>query len=207
MNMDKCSLCKKSSCDYEDTRVNRQKIEGDKVYAELAYYLHKYKSLEKRFSRKSTVTRTFAKYSLPLMILAVSSLIFEKYFNIVVLPNDLTAFKMVNEFLPLIVIASITIFFGAFFMNRLAGYTRGWSRNRLMREHIDRLIREYQLAIYGKDVTKDTDKKFLESEQENVLAKLFQLEEANRIQTHNDIVGDYFSAHDGAFGWIKGLKK
>ncbi|HBC3954220.1 TPA: hypothetical protein ACPV0G_003343 [Vibrio parahaemolyticus] len=207
MSEDTCPLCKNNNCDYRDTRVNSQEISNDKVYAELAHYLHKYESLEKRFAWKSKVTRLFAKSSLPVMILAISSLLFEKMFNINVLPERFSVPECLQDLLPLLAVLSIAIFFGAFFINRLAGYTRGWSRNRLMKEHIERLVREYQLAIHGKDSTNTLDKEFLDAEQENMLAKLFQLEENNRTQTHKDIVGDYLSAHDGAFGWIKGLKK
>lgn len=204
--MNECGLCKKTSCDFDDKRCNTQKIDNDKAYAELAYYQHKYKALEKRFSTWSKLTRRVATYSLPVFVLTLSCLVFEKYFN-VTLPAFLSCLKELKPFFPLLSVLSLTLFSWVYFANRLAGYTRAWSRNRLMRENIERLTREYQLAIYGKDVNKETDKKILESEQENVLAKLFQLEENNRTQTHNDIVGDYFSAHDGAFGWIKGLKK
>ncbi|MEZ9548540.1 MULTISPECIES: hypothetical protein [Vibrio] len=204
--MRECEFCKKSSCEFERKRCNKQDIVNDKAYAELAYYQHKYRALEKRFSIWSKITRRVATYSLPVLVLSLGCLIFEKYFN-VVLPPCMSYFKELKPFLPMFSVLSLTSFSWAFFANRLSGYTRGWSRNRLMREHIERLIREYQLAIYNKDVTNEFDKEFIDSEQENILAKLFQLEETNRIQTHNDIVGDYFSAHDGAFGWIKGLKK
>lgn len=206
MSREKCPLCKEISCDFDDTRVNCQELEGDKAYAELAYYQHKYEALEKRFSIWSKLTRRVATYSLPVLVLTLSCLIFEKYFNIT-LPAFLSCLKGLKPFLSLLSVLSLTLFSWAYFANRLAGYTRAWSRNRLMWENIERLTREYQLAIHGKDITINTDKEFLDSEQDNVLTKLFQLEESNRIQTHNDIVGDYLSAHDGAFGWIKGLKK
>ncbi len=204
--MSKCVFCKKDPCNFERNQFHKQDIGNDKAYAELAYYKHKYAELEKRFSTWSTLTRRVAVYSLPVLVLTLGCLIFEKYFN-VVLPPFISCFKELKPFLPLFSVLSLTLFSWAFFANRLSGYTRGWSRNRLMREHIERLIREYQLAIYSKDITNEFDKEFIDSEQENILAKLFQLEETNRIQTHNDIVGDYLSAHDGAFGWIKGLKK
>ena len=204
--MNQCKFLRRDVNPFGGKRFNDQEIVNDKAYAELAYYLHKYRDLESRFSVKSKLTRRVAKWSLPLVVLTLSCLLFEKHFNIVI-PSSLSVLKSLKPFLPLISVMGITAFTWAFFSNRLSGYTRGWSRNRLMREHLERMIREYQLALYGKDVTNDSDRKFIESEQENILVKLFQLEEINRIQTHNDIVGDYFSAHDGAFGWIKGLKK
>ncbi|MEI8614908.1 hypothetical protein ACRN93_02915 [Shewanella baltica] len=191
---------------FSNKRFKTQEIENDKAFAELAYYFHKYEDLESRFSMKSKLTRRIAKWSLPIVVLALGSLLFEKYFNIVI-PSSLSMLKCLKPFLPLIAVAGITVFTWAFFSNRISGYTRGWSRNRLMREHLERMIREYQLALCDKDITKVSDQKFIQSEQENILAKLFQLEETNRIQTHNDIVGDYFSAHDGAINWIKELKK
>jgi len=204
--MNTLKFMKKKPNNFIDERFNTKKIENDKAYAELAYYLEKYKNLESKFKLKSKLTRRIAKWSLPIIVLAIGCLIFEKYFNIVI-PSYLSWIKDFKQFLPLIAVSGLTIFTWAFFSNRLFGYTRGWSRNRLMREHIERLIREYQLALFDKDLTTVSDKKIIQLEQENILVKLFQLEENNRIQTHNDIVGDYFSAHDGALNWIKGLKK
>lgn len=204
--MSKCQFWKKRENPFSDKRFNTQEIVNDKAYSELAYYLHKYKYLESRFAIRSKLTRRVSKWSLPIVVLALGCLLFEKYFNIVI-PSSFSFLKDFKPYLPLIAVTGITTFTWAFFSNRLSGYTRGWSQNRLMREHLERMIREYQLALCGKDLAKTSDQKFIQSEQENILAKLFQLEEINRIQTHNDIVGDYFSAHDGAINWIKGLKK
>lgn len=95
----------------------------------------------------------------------------------------------------------IALFVTCYALNRMNGYTRGWSRNRLAVEHLNRLTREYLIAIKGQS------KEFVRIEQENTLAKLFEIDTKFREAAHADIVGDYIAVNNGAFGWIKGLKK
>jgi hypothetical protein len=198
--MTKCSICSGNACDIEQNRVNVLPVQSDKAYAEMHYYLHKYETLESNFSKKSKLTRLVAKWSLPIVVLTIACLVIEHQANLV-LPSFLSYLRELKPYLPLFLIIGLTLFTWAFFANRISGYTRGWSRNRLMREHLQRMIRDYQLAIYLQDEA------YILIEQENTLAKLSQLEEMNRIQTHRDIVGDYLAAHEGTFSWIKGLRK
>ena len=95
----------------------------------------------------------------------------------------------------------IALFVTCYALNRMNGYTRGWSRNRLAVEHLKRLTREYLIAIKGQS------QEFIRIEQENTLAKLFEIDTKHREAAHTDIVGDYIAVNNGAFGWIKGLKK
>lgn len=171
----------------------------DKAYAELDYYLQLYQYRECNFSWKSKLTRYAASFSLPVALLAILAIFGEQYYNIK-LPLFLSCLSATKPYLPLIAIIGLVTFCWAYFTNHLLGFTRGWSRNRLMREHIQRLIREYQLAIYQKDET------FIRIEQDNILCKLSQLEEQNRIQTHKDIIGDYHAANNSVFNWLK-IKK
>ncbi|MEQ3493091.1 hypothetical protein [Vibrio sp. SSH13-20] len=101
----------------------------------------------------------------------------------------------------LLAIVHTTIFVTCYALNRMNGYTRGWSRNRLATEHLERLKREYLIAINGQS------DEFIRIERDNTLAKLSEIDTKNREAAHADIVGDYIAVHDGAFGWIKGLRK
>ncbi|MCL1123655.1 hypothetical protein [Shewanella surugensis] len=195
----KCKISLRCTSDIEDKRINTQAIADDKAYAELDYYLQQYKHRERRFSWRSKLTRKIATYSLPLVVLSTLGMLLEKHVDII-LPSFLICLAALKAYLPLIAVGGLTLFCWAYFANHLSGFTRGWSRNRLMREHLEQLIREYQLAIVQKDEA------FIHIEQDNILCKLSQLEEQNRIQTHKDIVGDYHTANTGVMNWLK-IKK
>lgn len=191
--------CRRASNTIQDKRINTQAIADDKAYAELDYYLQLYQYRECNFSWKSKLTRYAASFSLPVALLAILAIFGEQYYDIK-LPLFLSCLSATKPYLPLIIVIGLTVFSGAYFTNHLSGFTRGWSRNRLMREHLERLIREYQLAVH------EQDKNTIRIEQDNILSKLSQLEEQNRIQTHKDIVGDYHTANSSAMNWLK-IKK
>ncbi|WP_299004642.1 hypothetical protein [uncultured Shewanella sp.] len=195
----KFQCCRRTRKASQDKRINTQALPDDKAYAELNYYLHQYKKLEKRFHRKSKLTRHIACYSLPIALMAILATLGEQYYDIK-LPEFFSRLSVIKPHLSLIAIIGLVAFCWAYFTNHLLGFTRGWSRNRLMREHLERLIREYQLAVH------EQDKNIIRIEQDNILSKLSHLEEQNRIQTHKDIVGDYHTANTGVMNWLK-IKK
>lgn len=195
----KCKISLRCTSDIEDKRINTQAIANDKAYAELDYYLQLYQHRERHFRWKSKLTRYIASLSLPIVLFAVLGIIVEQHYDIT-LPDFLSGLSAIKPHLSLIAIIGLVTFCWAYFTNHLLGFTRGWSRNRLMREHLKRLTREYQLAIHQKDEA------FIRIEQDNILCKLSQLEEQNRIQTHKDIIGDYHAANNSVFNWLK-LKK
>jgi len=106
-----------------------------------------------------------------------------------------------KEMIAFFTVAHIALFVTCYALNRMNGYTRGWSRNRLATEHLERLKREYLIA------TKGQEEEFVRIEQDNTLAKLSDIDTKNREAAHADIVGDYIAVNNGAFSWIKGLKK
>lgn len=93
------------------------------------------------------------------------------------------------------------VFIVGYFSNRQFGYTRGWSRNRTMVFHLERMKREYKLAIESMNLEN------IGYEQDNVLSKLYLLEEENVNAMHKDIVGDYFTVQDTSLNWLKTFKK
>ena len=106
-----------------------------------------------------------------------------------------------SEMIALFAVVHIALFVTCYALNRMNGYTRGWSRNRLATEQLKLLKREYQIAIKGQE------EEFVHIEQENTLAKLSDIYTKNREATHADIVGDYMTVNNSALGWIKGFKK
>ncbi|KIP75168.1 hypothetical protein SN10_08700 [Vibrio harveyi] len=103
--------------------------------------------------------------------------------------------------ITLFAISHIAMFVTCYALNRMNGYTRGWSRNRLATEHLERLEREYLISINGQS------DEFVRIEQDNTLAKLSEIDTKSREAAHADIVGDYLAVNNGALNWIKGLKK
>lgn len=138
----------------------------------------------------------------PIVIVFLSIKTFSKFFKALwLLEFGVFLAFYSKEMIALFAVVHITLFVTCYALNRMNGYTRGWSRNRLATEHLERLKREYQIAIKGQK------KEFVRIEQENTLAKLSYIDTKNREATHADIVGDYIAVNNGAFSWIKGLKK
>ncbi|NRB42015.1 MAG: hypothetical protein HRU20_26675 [Pseudomonadales bacterium] len=81
----------------------------------------------------------------------------------------------------------IFIFVTAYSGNRKYGYTRSWSRNRLMRLQVELLYAEKKLGS-------DTD--------DNIRQKLHILLSDNYVQMHKDIVGDYIEYGDSALKFL-----
>ncbi|WP_318435352.1 hypothetical protein [Photobacterium leiognathi] len=85
--------------------------------------------------------------------------------------------------------------------NRYYGYTRAWVRNRAVRFHIDKMISEHELNVFGKA------RFMVEIEEQSLQKKFYALVDKNIDQQQTDIVGDHISVGDATVSWIKGLKK
>lgn len=183
-----------------DNRHNNGHIGNDVAIDEINYYLSEYTKRVTKFEDKKRINEICTFVSLVIVLLAAGSIYSPFLFGVDVLEYGYSRLA-VSLFLS---IAGM-ILFVSYLVNRLKGYTRAWSRNRLMKEQLEILAREYRLSIRGKELP--TDREYINIEQENILSKLFELESKNRIETHADIVGDYIAAHEGVFGWVKGLRK
>lgn len=184
----------------QDNRLNTYNIQGDRVIDEIGYYLAQYRGREMKFERARLIYEKVALITLFITLL-LACLVYSPF----LFGEDILG-KWDCRFETSVAMAiTLSIFIINYFYSRLKGHTRGWSRNRLMRERLEILEREYRLAVYQKDEIQDA--RFLESEQENTLAKLFELETENRITTQKDIVGDYLAANEGTFNWINGIRK
>lgn len=183
-----------------DNRRNNGVINNDYVIDEITFYLNKYNKLVKKFNKERKKSEKLTCRSL----IACLILAFLTYSPFLV-GHDLLSWQYLRPLIGFALAIATTLFIGTYFTSRLKGHTRAWSRNRLMRERLEILSREYRLAIYQLDSEKD--KHLIKCEQENTLAKLFELETENRITTQQDIVGDYLAANEGTFNWIKGFRK
>ncbi|SKC30977.1 hypothetical protein CZ809_00455 [Photobacterium piscicola] len=85
--------------------------------------------------------------------------------------------------------------------NRYYGYTKAWVRNRAVRFHIDKMISEHELNVFGKA------RFMVEIEEQSLQKKFYALVDKNIDQQQTDIVGDHISVGDATVSWIKGLKK
>jgi hypothetical protein len=182
---------------YQDRRHNLGNVTGDKALDEIDFYNVKYIKLEAKFHKKSTVSKRLTTVSLCVLVACICLIYSEIIFEEDLLSES---WRTISNF---IFTATLVIFLGNYFSNRMNGHTRAWSRNRLMLERLEILRREYELAVENEIENEG----FIANEQENTLTKLFELETQNRIETHKDIVGDYLAAHEGTFSWIKGLRK
>lgn len=106
-----------------------------------------------------------------------------------------------KESLSFLVIFNLVVFITSYAANRMFGYTRAWSRNRLAVQHLKLLKREYKLSIKGKS---DMD---IIIQKDNTLLKLSQLNERFIEAAYVDIMGDYLAVNNGALGWLRNLKK
>lgn len=192
---------------YKDYRHNLDKISGDKALDEIDFYIAKYIYLESKFNKKNTISQNVSIYSLSLLI-ACMCLIYSE----IIFKEDLLS-ELCRTGANYIFSVALVTFIVNYFLSRMKGHTRAWSRNRLMLERLEILRREYELAvnndIQGTLTEAEIKQRKIQvtNEQENTLTKLFELEAQNRIETHKDIVGDYLAAHEGTFSWIKGLRK
>jgi len=184
----------------EDNRHNTKNITGDKALDEIEFYIDKYKELEGKFNRKRKGYEFVAIFTLSFSIL-LASFIYSPFLY----GKDILTWGYLRLGTSILLSISLVTLFVNYFISRLKGHTRAWSRNRLMREQLEILNREYRLAINEKEPVNEGE--FIKIEQENALARLFELESKNRIETHKDIVGDYLAAHEGTFNWVKGLRK
>lgn len=183
-----------------DKRHNNDSIDGDVAIDEINYFIDKYTKLVDSFEAKRKKNELVSFLSLIFTFFSVCLIYSPFLFGLDILEN--TRCRLLTSLLFSI---SALVLFLSCLVNRLKGYTRAWSRNRLMKEQLEILAREYRLSIRGKKLP--TDRQYINIEQENILSKLFELESKNRIETHADIVGDYIAAHEGVFGWVKGLRK
>lgn len=186
---------------FEDNRHNLNKIKGDKALDEIDFYIVKYIYLESKFNKKKTISNNVSIYSLSVLLVCMSLI----YSQVIFDENVLS--ELCRTGVNYIFSVAFITFIVNYFLSRMKGYTRAWSRSRLMLERLEIIRREHELALNGNDDADEKDKKSLLIEQANTLTKLFDLEAKNRIETHKDIVGDYLAAHEGTFSWIKGLRK
>lgn len=192
---------------YQESRHNLDKISEDKALAEIDYYIAKYIYLESKFNKKNTISNNVSIYSLSVLLVCMSLI-----YSQVIFDENLLS-ELCRTGTNYICSVALVTFIVNYFISRMKGHTRAWSRNRLMLERLEIVRREYELAINEEtqgDLTEDKIKEkrvWFTTEQSNTLTKLFELETQNRIETHKDIVGDYLAAHEGTFSWIKGLRK
>ncbi|MED5514795.1 MAG: hypothetical protein VYB81_18805 [Pseudomonadota bacterium] len=186
--------------DYLDNRHNNDPILNDIALDEINFYISKYTLKVTKFEGRKKTNERITLISLVLLLITATLIYSPFLFGIDVLDHGV--FRLI---VSLLCSTSFITLFVSYLVNRLKGYTRAWSRNRLMKEQLELLAREYRLSINGK---KDpTDKQYIKNEQANVLSKLLDLEQKNRVETHADIVGDYIATHEGVFGWVKGIRK
>lgn len=183
-----------------DKRHNNGPVVDDVAIDEIDFYIAEYTKRVTNFAAKKKINERFTFVSLVIVLLSAGLIYSPFLFGVDVLEYGYSRL-IVSLFLS---IAGM-ILFVSYLVNRLKGYTRAWSRNRLMKEQLEILAREYRLGIRDKNVS--TDRHYINIEQENILSKLFELESKNRTETHADIVGDYIAAHEGVFSWVKGLRK
>ncbi|WP_024593593.1 MULTISPECIES: hypothetical protein [unclassified Pseudoalteromonas] len=183
-----------------DKRHNNGPVVDDVAIDEIDFYIAEYTKRMTNFAAKKKINERFTFVSLVIVLLSAGLIYSPFLFGVDVLEYGYSRL-IVSLFLS---IAGM-ILFVSYLVNRLKGYTRAWSRNRLMKEQLEILVREYRLGIRDKNVS--TDRHYINIEQENILSKLFELEVKNRIETHADIVGDYIAVHESAFSWVKGLRK
>ena len=180
---------------YQDNRHNLNNLKEDKALDEIDFYIVKYIELENKFLKKSTNSKRLTTISLCTLIACICLI-----YSPILFGNNMLS-ELWRSSLNYMFTATLIIFIGNYFSNRMNGHTRAWSRNRLMLERLELIRREYEIAVHN--ATND----FISTEQDNTLTKLFELETQNRIETHKDIIGDYLAAHEGTFSWIKGLRK
>ncbi|KYL37198.1 hypothetical protein A2I96_06005 [Pseudoalteromonas tetraodonis] len=183
-----------------DNRHNNGHIGNDVAIDEINYYLSEYTKRVTKFEAKKRINERFTFVSLVIVLLSAGLIYSPFLFGVDVLEYGYSRLAA-----SLLLSTAGIILFVSYLVNRLKGYTRAWSRNRLMIEQLEILAREYRLSIRDKELPKDRE--YINIEQENILSKLFELESKNRIETHADIVGDYIAAHEGVFSWVKGLRK
>ncbi|MCG9736441.1 hypothetical protein L1D51_21025 [Pseudoalteromonas shioyasakiensis] len=183
-----------------DKRHNNDPIKGDVALDEIDFYISEYTKRVNKFATKKKINERFAFFSVVVVTLSITLIYSPFLFGVDILEHEYLRL-IVSFFLSI----SSVILLISYLVNRLKGYTRAWSRNRLMIEQLEILEREYRLSIRGKSLP--IDRRYIKIEQENILSKLFELESKNRIATHTDIVGDYIAAHEGVFSWVKGLRK
>jgi hypothetical protein len=192
---------------YQDKRHNLDDESEDKALEEIDFYIIKYIKLETEFHIKSKITKLLSIISLCTLVACVCLI-----YSHIIFDEELLS-EVWRTSVCYVLTVTVVVFVACYFSNRLNGYTRGWSRNRLMLERLEIVRREYELAIKDEPQGVLTEDQIIQknvwftTEKNNALTKLFELETQNRIETHKDIVGDYLAAHEGTFSWIKGLKK
>jgi hypothetical protein len=183
-----------------DNRNNNGHIGNDVAIDEINFYRSKYTKRVTKFEAKKRINERYTFVSLVIVLLSAGLIYSPFLFGV-----DVLEYGYLRLIASLFLSIAGMILFVSYLVNRLKGYTRAWSRNRLMEEQLEILDREYRLSIRGKKLP--IDREYINIEQENILSKLFELESKNRVETHADIVGDYIAAHEGVFGWVKGLRK
>ncbi|MFY8299491.1 hypothetical protein AAEU28_12045 [Pseudoalteromonas sp. SS15] len=98
-------------------------------------------------------------------------------------------------------IVSLMSFVACYMVNRLFGYTSSSIRNQTMMFHLQRLKREYEIAL--SDACEEESKLI----KQETLAAIYSLVENVTDRRDREIMGDHFKVHDSAFKWVKGLKK
>ena len=98
-------------------------------------------------------------------------------------------------------IVSLMSFITCYKVNRLFGYTSSSIRNQTMMFHLQRLKREYEIAV--SDACKEESKLI----KQETLAVVYSLVENVTNRRDREIMGEHFKVHDSAFKWVKGLKK
>ncbi|AIY65864.1 hypothetical protein [Pseudoalteromonas piratica] len=182
-----------------DNRHKKERNTDDYVIAEIQFYLATYRKRETKFERLRKWNETISLILL-FIIIVTSCVIYSPF----LFGDDLIGNWNIRLEVTCLLVISLSLFLVNYFWSRLKGFTRAWSRNRLMRERIEIIEREYVLSNYEENALDDES---IKAEQENTLVKLFDLEVENRIATQRDIVGDYIAANEGTFNWIKGFRK
>ncbi|MBQ4811273.1 hypothetical protein J8M20_07990 [Pseudoalteromonas luteoviolacea] len=120
-------------------------------------------------------------------------------FNLIFLVAVLFAFTK-----PLICLLGITCAAGfllTYMSNRLFGFTSSSIRNQTMVFSLERLKREYEVAIHSEEEFE------VDRIQADTFKRLFLMVEGMIDRRDREILGDHYKVHNSAFDLVKGLKK